>query len=383
MTLCLADQATRARMSKESKYRSNLGVLRFLLALWVFLAHTVPWYAVVNQHKLPVIGKVMALLRKLQSNGELHPAVVGFLVLSGYVISSSFPMARQVPALKIKAWAIRRFFRIYPIYLLGIVFGLIFWTLSKSNPLNINLSSTDHLNAGCIAAKTTLISAFTPFGYPNCALQGNSPLITAAAEMLLYAIYGLIIIWLTKRRFAFMFQCIFILWFGLTILTGYLGSTHPNYVAFWIHGSPLNYLLPWWLGVLLIQKFTNHNFLNFLKLALPAFILGAIWVLTRHHFNTNASQKFVMVELNLLFLSLAFACLIYLLELAPQLPKAIAKVENLGYALYALHAPLSLYLLFSHYSYLEIVLINLVVVIAAYAIIEKPLREFGRKLSKI
>ena len=90
-----------------------------------------------------------------------------------------------------------------------------------------------------------------------------------------------------------------------------------------------------------------------------------------------------MVELNLLFLSLAFACLIYLLELAPQLPKAIAKVENLGYALYALHAPLSLYLLFNHYSYLEIVLINLVVVIAAYAIIEKPLREFGRKLSKI
>ena len=369
-------------MSSSLKHRSNLGVLRFVLALWVFLAHTVPWYAIVHQHKLPIIGKVMAILRKLQSSGELHPAVIGFLVLSGYVISSSFEMKSNLPLAAIKKWAIRRVFRIYPIYLLGVAFGIIFWSLSKSNKYNVLLSSTTHLNASCIAAKTTLISALTPLGYPNCALQGNSPLITAAAEMGLYAIYGVILIWLTKRTFRFMYQIIFTLWLLLTIVTGVLGTAHPNYVAYWIHGSPINYLLPWWVGVLAFQKFAAFSLKKILWLAIPALSLGVIWSSYRHSFIKSDSQKFVIIELNLVFLSLAFATLIRLLEAAPQLPKLISQVENYGYALYALHAPLSLYLLFKNYSYPLIVLINVFVVVVAYYLVEKPLREYGRKLSK-
>ncbi len=366
----------------STKHRSNLGVLRFLLALWVFLAHTVPWYAVVHHQKLPIIGKIMAILRKLQSNGELHPAVIGFLVLSGYVISSSFKMEKQLPISAIKAWAIRRFFRIYPIYLLGVLFGLVFWTLSKSNPLNVLLSSTNHLNAGCVMAKATLLSALTPFGYPNCALQGNSPLITAAAEMGLYAIYGVILIWLMKRSFHYMYGTIITLWLILTIITAALGQVHPNFVAFWIHGSPLNYLLPWWLGVLVVQKFSKHSLIKTLYLFLPALAIGGLWIFLRHTFNQNGTQKFLVVEVNLVFLSFAFATLIRLLEAAPQLPKLISKVENYGYALYALHAPLSLYLLFNNYSFPKIITINAISVILAYYLIEKPLREYGRKLSK-
>ena len=119
-----------------------------------------------------------------------------------------------------------------------------------------------------------------------------------------------------------------------------------------------------------------------LWLAIPALSLGVIWSSYRHSFIKSDSQKFAIIELNLVFLSLAFATLIRLLEAAPQLPKLISQVENYGYALYALHAPLSLYLLFKNYSYPLIVLINVFVVVVAYYLVEKPLREYGRKLSK-
>lgn len=70
--------------------RSNgIDVLRAALALWVVVAHLTAWALLAQgADSVPMpLAVGMAFLQKLfQAHGELHPAVVGFIVLSGYCI---------------------------------------------------------------------------------------------------------------------------------------------------------------------------------------------------------------------------------------------------------------------------------------------------------
>ena len=134
-----------------------------------------------------------------QPKGVLHPAVVGFLVLSGYVIVTGFNNEKLINnrSYYVREWGIRRLFRIIPVYLLGVLIGAaVFVKLNGSNFRS--LTGTNDVSSGCLVAKSFSISSFIPLGYPNCAFQGNAPLVTTSAEIGLYLIFILTSIYLAK-----------------------------------------------------------------------------------------------------------------------------------------------------------------------------------------
>jgi len=125
------------------------------------------------------------LVRLFQGHGETHPAVLAFIVLSGYCIHRSG--FRRGPA-DHAGYGIRRFFRIYPVYLAATLFGLVVVTLALGRwpALAYELSGTKEVDLRCVAAKLAGVSAFAP-SLNLCTFQGNAPLHTVMVEMWLYA----------------------------------------------------------------------------------------------------------------------------------------------------------------------------------------------------
>jgi peptidoglycan/LPS O-acetylase OafA/YrhL len=111
------------------KKSTNLEFLRFLLAFWVFTAHILPWYAYNNSTISSDLQSAANFFEQLskhsQPAGTLHPAVIGFLVLSGYVIATGFNEEKLNRNLRkyLKEWGVRRLFRIMPVYFLGLIIG--------------------------------------------------------------------------------------------------------------------------------------------------------------------------------------------------------------------------------------------------------------------
>ena len=64
----------------------SIDAVRGLLAFWVLCAHLFAWSSVLNQSSGVLTAMFEWLGRLFQSNGEKHPAVLGFIVLSGYCI---------------------------------------------------------------------------------------------------------------------------------------------------------------------------------------------------------------------------------------------------------------------------------------------------------
>jgi hypothetical protein len=64
----------------------SIDVLRGLLAFWVLGAHLFAWSGTLNQGSIVLTAMFERLGQLFQSNGETHPAVLGFIVLSGYCI---------------------------------------------------------------------------------------------------------------------------------------------------------------------------------------------------------------------------------------------------------------------------------------------------------
>lgn len=96
-----------------------------------------------------------------QSNGQTHPAVIGFIVLSGYCIHRGGFRQSGGSA---RAYVIRRFFRIGPVYALASILGVAAFFASRR--LNVQLAvaftGTSEISIGRIAAKFSGISAFVP-----------------------------------------------------------------------------------------------------------------------------------------------------------------------------------------------------------------------------
>jgi peptidoglycan/LPS O-acetylase OafA/YrhL len=170
----------------------GIDALRAIFALWVVLAHLIPW-SVFAQGPGAVPGWIAALAhlveRVFQPIGELHPAVVAFIVLSGYCIHRAG--LRAPGAGEITGYGIRRFFRIVPLYYLAIAAGLVGFLVASRHAAKpaIAMSGTETISGGCVAVKVLVLSAFWPPWY-ECSLLGNGPLVTVSVEIVLYILYA-------------------------------------------------------------------------------------------------------------------------------------------------------------------------------------------------
>jgi peptidoglycan/LPS O-acetylase OafA/YrhL len=180
----------------------GIDFMRALLALWVLFSHLLPWAALTTgKSNLDLPIKINNLL--FQSNGETHPAVLGFIVLSGYCIHrNGFRHGDD----GLRTFVIRRIFRIVPVYLLATLAGLIFYTISTTLNLELGrqLTGTDAISSTCLLIKLSGAAVFLP-SLHQCSFQGNAPLTTVIVEIWLYALYAFCTLFVLRRTNAVWF----------------------------------------------------------------------------------------------------------------------------------------------------------------------------------
>jgi peptidoglycan/LPS O-acetylase OafA/YrhL len=349
---------------------AGLDKLRFLLALWVLLAHAIGWgvyTGALNSDGVPSqIGR--AFIWIFQRDGETHPAVLAFIVLSGYCIHrNGFRINR---AFLLTAYGVRRFFRIFPVYFLASLLGMVFWFDGvNANALATKaLTGTDSITLWGMFIKLTGLSSFVP-SLHTTGWQGNAPLTTAIVEAWLYIFYGFVA-WFVARGSsvrALVFGAVLI--WTITLWYVYL---NPKYLGWWHNGSFISFAFYWWIGAVLAETQpprAEKFYAIAVSISLCLIGIGSL------------GGDVVLVELRKIGLVVFFGSLIQWVDQNWRSESALAKAGLAGYCIYALHAPLLIILLINGLSLIFAVSTVLMASMLCHLAFERPLLEFGKRLS--
>lgn len=354
----------------------GLDALRFLFAMWVLLAHGVSWAvytgALNSDSELNQIRR--ALIWIFQRNGETHPAVLAFIVLSGYCIHrNGFRLHR---AFSLTAFGVRRFFRIYPVYLFASVIGVLFWFVNANFNIVATkaLTGTESITDWGLFVKITGISSFIPSLY-RTGWQGNAPLTTAMVETWLYVFYGFVVWYVASGfRVRTLVLGLAILWF-LTFWHVYLNQ---EAVGWWHNGSFISFALYWWIGAVFAeckplnrkQKAESRKWYTVaLLIALCLVVIGSL------------GENFMLVEIRKIGISTLFGFAIKWSDHHWRKKGILAKAGLTGYCIYALHAPLMIFLLINGVSLVLAISVVLIASVLCHLVFERPLLEFGKRVS--
>lgn len=331
------------------------------------LAHGLGWTTYLGRlHSDSILSHInFALLKIFQTSGETHPAVLGFIVLSGYCIHrNGFRLGNSF---SLKSYAIRRSFRILPVYWLASIIGVVLWFLGMENDAKLveALTGTVSISLGCFLVKISGIASFIPTLFA-CSFEGNAPLATAIVESWLYVFYGLVA-WRLMRHeglkaiywiFGIGWTCAFI----IVLL-------NQSYSGWWHNSSFFAFGVYWWIGAKFSEKdfAPNHRLIIISILVLiPSFIYSDL----------------ILVELKKIGLSIIFAYLIRWADNSWRQSKYLAFGGQSGYSIYALHAPVLIALLILNVPlYLGICLILLLSLLCHY-LFELPILNYGKRLSR-
>jgi peptidoglycan/LPS O-acetylase OafA/YrhL len=302
---------------------------------------------------------------------ETHPAVLGFIVLSGYCIHRN-GLRRDDDDLQ--AFGIRRAFRILPIYLLAIGVGIacFYWARDLDPSLGISLPRTQEITAGCVAAKVSGTAAFVPSQY-ECSFQGNVPLVTVMAEIWLYVVYALACLLLLRGVIGER-----ALWLGIAAL--WLGglvwvSRNPGDAFWWHNASVIGFLPYWWLGA----KLTDPAFARHVRRALPAVAAG--WLALTVLLMADVTHSIFAVDARMLLLAAMFGVGIVALDtVMTERAKAATRVGQAGYSIYALHVPIMIVLFLEGFEWWAVGAITLAIALIVFYLYERPLWRLGRRI---
>lgn len=353
----------------------GIDLLRALCAIWVVMAHLVPWTPIAQG-----AGTVPAWLTRadrlllwiFQPALELHPAVLAFIVLSGYCIHRGGLRTRG--AGEVTGYAIRRFFRIAPVYYLAIGAGLLGFLLSRAvSPSLIEvLSSTTRIAGSCLAAKAFALPAFSP-GWYECTFLGNAPLITVLVEIVLYILYAAVfagLVW-RGREWLIWLVCGGIF---LASVVAFARGVDPGFYRWWQNGAVFGFLPYWWVGV----GFVNPTFAAACRRRL--WLIALVWVaLTLLLLFTAPPAMTALAEIRKLSFALGIGVLIRVLDdMRLKHAGPFALIGRSGYGLYAIHAPLSYTLAIYGLRWWAIVIADVLAGLILHWVIERPLIELGR-----
>ena len=359
--------------------RSNgIDLLRAVLALWVVLAHLTAWALIAqgaDSVPMPLAVGMGSLQRLFQAHGELHPAVVGFIVFSGYCIHRAGLRTPGPGALT--GYAIRRIFRIAPLYDLGIAAGFIGLAVAgmRSPSLAATLSGTDGSSFARVLAKMLALPALYPGAY-RCAYLGNAPLATVMVEIVLYVIYGAAfagLVWRGQAKIIWL-ACgaLFLASLGL-----FAHGVTSGFYDWWQNGSVLGFLPYWWLGV----AFVNPRFARVAAAKLPLVIASWLVLTAVLMWLPTSPVALGIAEIRKLFFACGVGVLVYAADRTPLFRFGVsALVGRAGYSIYALHAPLTYTLVIYDLNWLAVLAVNLALGIAIHLLLERTLTEFGRGL---
>lgn len=296
--------------------------LRGFAALYVCLGHFLPVY---------ITGKSSLLNLPFKFGQE---AVMLFFLLSGFVIQYSFHSQSDA---SFKAYFIRRFRRIYPLFLLSLVLSYVAATLSARRVLP--------LDGRNLLGNLLMLHDFSA-GKPGVwfnAYYGNGPLWSLAYEWWFYMMFYPI-----ARFVPAPMQKYLVCLLSFVGLASYWAM--PNQV-----GLYLMYFITWWTGAEIARTYCAGEKPDVKNQAVPLLLLSSICVLL---FSTLLFEWKVLgrqlsfgIHPVLEFRHFAFSLIAALVALSlprfgwQQLARLLmpfSVVAPVSYALYVLHTPLAI-----------------------------------------
>jgi peptidoglycan/LPS O-acetylase OafA/YrhL len=356
----------------NSSRSSGLDIMRFCLALYVLIWHHAVWSR--HYYGTAAYGYLYSLINfelgLFRSHGETDIAIMGFIVLGGYCIHRNGFRAGNI---NIKQFILKRFWRIFPLFSLGSLWGaLVFYFFCADDPKIYGIAFTDNVTFADLLRKLTGLVALLPSLQKNLA-QGNAPLATVAVEMWIYALYPLAM--LIVARFGDL--VFWLLLIPLFIVGVFIVGHNPQLTEWWNFMSLLGFSLYWYIGV----NMHSDRLYKVLRLTWPV-ILGTYLGLTLIFTHVDAAPVTelramlypFLIELRKIACALLIGLLIRVIDDSNwQLPKVWDKLFGCSYSLYSLHGPIVLLSLLWHWTFYCTVAIALTVAVLSYNFIEKPL----------
>lgn len=358
----------------------GIDALRALLALWVLMFHVLNWSVVTQgpEASPEILAQAAAFLAQVfQSAGETHPAVLTFIVLSGYCIhrNSKLLSKNQTAGHRIRFYSIRRSARIIPVYLLGIVAGVIGFMVSSSTSLQQTqaLSHTQGIDGLGLLEKAFGVSVFIPHLH-TLTFEGNAPLHTVMTEIWLYVAYPVLLLGIAAHKGM---RIVWLILSAVWILGTEAITFMPSLQPWWHNGSLAGFLLYWWIGAQAVET----GFSQWLKrhfLTLMICWLAATLCISLADIHTP-----LLVECRKVVFALLTAYGIARLDngKTPLFLRPLALLGVAGYSIYAFHAPLVYSLLISGFPWWAVFLASIAFGGLSFILVEHPLTALGRKLT--
>jgi peptidoglycan/LPS O-acetylase OafA/YrhL len=358
----------------------GIDALRAVFALWIVLFHLIPVVGIIQgSDAIPIwLHYGMNLFDRLtRSSNELHPAVLGFIVLSGYCIHRN---GLREPHRGIYEFAVRRCFRILPVFWLACLFPIL--TLHLDVAVSSTLTSTMHsvtqLDPYCLMTKMTAIQALTPAYFESaiCPAQANGALLTVMVEIVLYALYAVLfatLVWRGRENLVWII-CASAFVCGLVVAA--LSAGHPALYDWWQSSSVYGFLPYWWLGAALldprVRSWVVRHFGVFLL------VYGVLTLVL----SLAAEYDPVIAEARKLVFSLCAGAVICWLDQARIGNRnPLSTIGRAGYSLYAFHVPLIVCATLYGWPWWLTLAAAIAFAFVTYLTIERPLTRLGRALA--
>lgn len=376
--------------AERIKGRSDgIDLLRAIFALWVVLGHLVPW-----ARRLQGVDAVPGWLyyftdtiidRLTQSSNELNPAVLAFIVLSGYCIHRN---GLRVPTDSIAAFSIRRCFRILPVFWLACLLPIL--TLHFDVLVSAVKTKSIHgivaADPGCLVAKMTAIPAIVPF-FGDCASQANGPLLTVMVEIVLYALYAAFFAFLVWRGREYWIGVLCSAAFAGGVIVAALVALNPSgenaaLYNWWQNSSVFGFLPYWWLGAIAVNSavrafFNRHFAVTTTILVILTALLVGVWYLYHTSYETA-----VIAQFRQLALALWMATLIVKVDgVRVSGFNPLPAIGRAGYSVYAFHAPILVCLLIYGVSWPLVFIAVIAVGLIMYFFVERPAMSDGKRVA--
>jgi peptidoglycan/LPS O-acetylase OafA/YrhL len=350
----------------------GIDAIRAACALWVLFGHLFPWslFAAPDDHApIAKLGaaSMSAFARLFQPFAETNPAVLIFIVLSGYCIHRNGLRSDDAD---FRTYARKRAFRIVPVYVAAALAGFLchFTAVGIDPKVGMALTGTREITAFGVFLKFTGLPALVP-SWHVASFQGNAPLNTVMVEIWLYAVYAIVLA-IAIRTGTVKWIAAFV---GCAWCAGLVAvSRNPEWVGWWHNGSLVGFLAPWWIGAMAVSyKVRSREFIVFGMVA---------WLALTVAVNLTSSPALLLVELRKLAFCVACAGLVVASDRRLGgifLPAAF--VGRAGYSIYAFHAPLLVIMLVLGIPWWLAAALVIAFGVLAHLFFEKPMDLVGRR----
>jgi peptidoglycan/LPS O-acetylase OafA/YrhL len=233
------DSAQALSSTPQNRHIEFLDPVRGIAILLVFAYHALG--SAFGRDQLPW-GHLFRMFNVSRSFLVLIPATFGwvgvaiFFVVSGFCIHLSFSRS---PQWRLFFW--RRFFRIYPLYLVTLLFFAIVFPTTRLHSLSL------------LSARELICHLFLIHNLDDSIFAINSSYWSIAVEVQLYALYPLLMVLVTRFGWKYSLLGVAAIEITLRLIMGFPGIVGgrgiPNFVA----ASPFVYWFSWSLGAYLAE----------------------------------------------------------------------------------------------------------------------------------